>query len=117
MLIFKELTFDAAHYLPNLSEHHKCHYMHGHTYKLKVWLEGIPNDIGWIMDFSEIKQALQPVIDCIDHKILNEVPGLENPTCELLAVWLWDRLKPVLPLLKQIELNETPTSGVVYQGD
>jgi 6-pyruvoyltetrahydropterin/6-carboxytetrahydropterin synthase len=117
MLIFKELTFDAAHFLPHLPEGHKCKHLHGHTYRLKIWLEGKPNDIGWVMDFSLVKQKLQPVIDLIDHKVLNDVEGLNNPTCELTAIWLWRKLKPELPLLKKVELHETPTSGVVYEGD
>jgi 6-pyruvoyltetrahydropterin/6-carboxytetrahydropterin synthase len=117
MLIYKELTFDAAHYLPSLSEGHKCKEMHGHTYRLKVWLEGKPSAIGWVMDFSEVKKILQPVLDKIDHKVLNNVEGLANPTCELVAMWLWNELKPRLPLLKKVELHETPTSGVIYEGD
>lgn len=116
MLIFKELTFDAAHRLPQLPEGHKCREMHGHTYRLKIWLEGTPDEMGWVMDFSNIKKRIKPTIDLIDHKVLNNVEGLEHPTCELLSIWIWNRLKPVLPLLKRIELNETPTSGVVYEG-
>src|ERR1043165_5475765 len=110
MLIFKELTFDAAHYLPQLPDEHKCKALHGHTYRLKIWLQGKPNDLGWIMDFAEIKQKLQPVMKLVDHKVLNNVEGLNNPTCELTAVWLWQKLKPVLPMLSKIELHETPTS-------
>ncbi len=117
MWIFKEITFDSAHFLPNVPGDHKCHHMHGHTYRLTVWLEGTPNETGWLMDFSELKSKLIPVISLIDHKVLNDVPGLANPTCELLSVWLWDNLKPSLPLLKKIELHETPTSGVIYEGD
>lgn len=117
MLIFKALTFDAAHYLPQLPEAHKCRGMHGHTYRLKIWLEGKPNETGWIMDFGEVKQKLQPVIDLLDHKVLNDVEGLINPTCESVAIWIWKKLKPVLPLLKKVELHETPSSGVVYEGD
>jgi 6-pyruvoyltetrahydropterin/6-carboxytetrahydropterin synthase len=117
MLIFKELTFDAAHFLPQLPDGHKCKDLHGHTYRLKIWIEGNINEIGWVMDFSEMKKTLQTVIDMVDHKVLNNVEGLLNPTCELTAVWLWKKLKPVMPLLKKIELHETPTSGVIYEGD
>jgi 6-pyruvoyltetrahydropterin/6-carboxytetrahydropterin synthase len=117
MLIFKEITFDSAHYLPQLHESHKCRQMHGHTYRLKVWLEGKPDARGWVMDFAEVKRIMEPVMEKIDHKVLNEVEGLDNPTCELVAIWIWDRLKPGLPLLKRIELHETPSSGVVYEGD
>jgi len=117
MLIFKEVTFDAAHYLPQLPLTHKCREMHGHTYRLKLWLKGTPDELGWVMDFARVKQLLQPVLDQVDHRVLNNVAGLENPTCELLAVWFWHQLKPVLPLLDKIELHETPTSGVIYEGD
>jgi 6-pyruvoyltetrahydropterin/6-carboxytetrahydropterin synthase len=117
MLILKELTFDSAHYLPELPEDHKCRHIHGHTYRLKVWLEGKPDEIGWVMDFADLKKSLMPVIDTIDHKILNHIEGLENPTCELVAVWLWKKLKPTLSSLKRIELYETPTSGVLYEGE
>jgi 6-pyruvoyltetrahydropterin/6-carboxytetrahydropterin synthase len=117
MLIFKELTFDAAHYLPQLPQGHKCRGMHGHTYHLKVWIEGKPDEAGWVMDFADVKQKLHPVLDLLDHKVLNDVEGLTNPTCELVAVWIWRKLKPVLPSLKKVELHETPTSGVVYEGD
>lgn len=117
MLIFKEITFDSAHYLTGVPEDHKCRGMHGHTYRLKIWLKGQPNENGWVMDFAELKQILKPVVDQLDHKLLNTVEGLENPTCELLAVWIWNRIKPQLPLLHRVELHETPTSGVVYEGE
>ncbi|HEX6916231.1 MAG TPA: 6-carboxytetrahydropterin synthase QueD [Chitinophagaceae bacterium] len=117
MLIFKELTFDAAHYLTSVPEGHKCRNMHGHTYRLKIWLDGPLNDNGWVMDFTELKKALLPVTEQLDHNVLNTVPGLENPTCELVAVWIWNQLKPGLPMLKKVELYETPGSGVIYEGD
>lgn len=117
MLLFKEVTFDAAHYLPLLPEGHKCRDMHGHTYRLRIWLNGKPNEMGWVMDFAEIKRILSPVVDQLDHKILNKVDGLENPTCELVAVWIWNKLKPLLPILDKVELHETPSSGVIYEGD
>lgn len=116
MLLFKEITFDAAHYLPLLPEAHKCRDMHGHTYRLRIWLKGQPNEMGWVMDFAEIKSILSPVVEQLDHKVLNKVEGLENPTCELVAVWIWNKLKPRLPLLSRVELHETPSSGVVYDG-
>ncbi len=117
MLLFKEFTFDSAHFLPNVPPEHKCSNMHGHTYRLRVWLEGKPEpNLGWVMDFAELKKAVKPVLDQLDHKCLNDVKGLDNPTCELIAVWIWDQLKPLLPLMKRIELHETPTSGVIYEG-
>ena len=117
MQLFKKFTFDAAHFLPNVPEGHKCREIHGHTYQLTVVLEGTPDaNLGWVLDFADLKRAIEPVIQQVDHKFLNQVPGLENPTCEYIAIWLWNQLKPVLPLLSKIELYETPTSGVVYDG-
>lgn len=117
MQIFKEFTFDAAHYLTKVPEGHKCAIMHGHTYHLRIWLKGQLNEQGWLMDFSEIKHITKAMLQKIDHQCLNKVEGLENPTCELLAVWIWQNLKPQLPLLFKVELQETPSSGVVYEGD
>ncbi|MBC6493099.1 6-carboxytetrahydropterin synthase QueD [Flavihumibacter stibioxidans] len=118
MLLFKEFTFDSAHFLPNVPVGHKCKEMHGHTYRLKVWLEG-PLDpvLGWVMDFAELKQVVKPVVERLDHKCLNNIEGLTNPTCERIAVYIWDNIKPFLPLLVKVELHETPSSGVIYSGD
>ena len=117
MIIFKQFTFDSAHFLPRLPEGHKCREIHGHTYRLTIYLEGPVNEeSGWVVDFSDLKSTAQLVIGEVDHKFLNKVEGLENPTCELLARWLWNRLLPGLPQLKRIELYETPTSGVIYEG-
>lgn len=117
MRIFKEFTFDSAHFLPNVPENHKCRNMHGHTYRLKVWIEDQPDPVlGWVMDFAVMKQVVQPVVAQLDHKCMNNVAGLENPTCEQIAIWLWNQLKPSLPKLATIELHETPTSGVIYEG-
>lgn len=117
MIIFKKFTFDAAHFLSKVPKTHKCSEIHGHTYTLTVFLEGEPDKkIGWVMDFADIKKNVEPVVKMLDHKFLNKIKGLENPTCELLAVWIWKRIKPSLPLLRKIELNETPTSGVIYEG-
>lgn len=117
MLIFKDFTFDSAHFLPRLPATHKCASLHGHTYLLRVYVEGTPSEqLGWIIDFNELKAKVKPTLELLDHKCLNTVPGLENPTCELIAIWLWEQLKPKLPGLIRIKLQETPTSGVVYEG-
>lgn len=115
--VFKEFSFDAAHYLPNLPDDHKCRGLHGHTYRVKISIEGELDIInGWVMDFSQLKKQILPVIGQLDHKLLNEIEGLGNPTCEIVAVWLWNKLKPELPQLSSIELYETPSSGVIYRG-
>lgn len=118
MTIFKQFTFDSAHFLPNVPDDHKCKQIHGHTYKLTIFIEGpLDEKLGWVADFAVVKRDIKAIIDIVDHKMLNDIPGLENPTCELLGKWLWDKIKVQIPLLKRIELNETPTSGVVYEGE
>ncbi|PIB35993.1 6-carboxytetrahydropterin synthase QueD [Reichenbachiella sp. 5M10] len=117
MVIFKKFAFDSAHFLPNVPEGHKCKNVHGHTYHLTVFLEGdLDEDFQWVMDFKDLKDVVKPVIDRLDHNMINDIPGLENPTAERITVWIWDQIKPHLPLLSKLELNETPTSGVVYEG-
>jgi 6-pyruvoyltetrahydropterin/6-carboxytetrahydropterin synthase len=91
--------------------------MHGHTYRLVVFIKGdLDPHLGWVMDFTEVKKVINPVINQLDHQLLNNIKGLENPTCEMIAIWLWNKIKPEMPLLASIELNETPTSGTVYEG-
>ena len=94
MEIFKEFSFDSAHFLPNVPVGHKCREMHGHTYRLVVYLEGpIDEKKGWVIDFAALKEIVKSVLADVDHKCLNNLPGLANPTCELLAKWLWVQLK------------------------
>lgn len=117
MVIYKRFVFDSAHFLPNVPDGHKCKNIHGHTYRLTVYLEGdLEEDLQWVMDFKDLKDVVKPIIDTLDHKLMNDIEGLENPTAERIAIWIWDKIKPGLPLLSKIELNETPTSGVVYEG-
>lgn len=117
MIIYKQFSFDAAHFLPNVPEGHKCREIHGHTYHLTVFAEGlITTPEGWVLDFGDLKKMMKPILGKLDHHLLNDIPGLENPTAELLSVWIWNSLKPVLPGLVKIELKETPTSGVIYEG-
>jgi len=117
MDIFKIFTIEAAHRLPNVPPGHKCARLHGHSFKVEIRVSGTPNpQTGWIMDFGEIKAAFQPLYDQLDHHYLNEIEGLENPTSERLAVWIWERLKPRLPVLSQVIVHETCTSGCAYSG-
>lgn len=118
MEIFREFSFEAAHHLPNAPEGHKCRRLHGHTYTVAVHVRGAVNeDTGWVIDFGDVKDAFAPVRDQLDHRCLNDVPGLENPTSERLARWLWDRLAPHLPGLCQLVIRETCTSGCIYRGE
>lgn len=117
MIIYKTFSFDSAHYLPNVPAGHKCGGMHGHTYTVKIFLSGEPGpETGWILDYTDLKNGIRPIVSLLDHKLLNEIPGLENPTAERLIIWLWHKIKPIFPELCRIELNETPGTGVIYEG-
>ena len=117
MDIFKVFTLEAAHRLPNVPEGHKCARLHGHSFRVEIHLNGeIGAESGWVMDFADVKAAFRPLYDQLDHHYLNDIAGLENPTSERLAVWIWDRLKPALPLLSEVVVHETCTSGCRYRG-
>jgi 6-pyruvoyltetrahydropterin/6-carboxytetrahydropterin synthase len=116
--IFKEFTFEAAHRLPNVPPGHKCARLHGHSFNVSVHIVGpIGDESGWVRDFADITCAMRPVIDELDHYYLNEVGGLDNPTSEVLARWIWDRIHPALPELSHVIVRETCTSGCVYRGE
>ncbi|MBA3889422.1 MAG: 6-carboxytetrahydropterin synthase QueD [Gemmatimonadaceae bacterium] len=116
MEIFKEFSFEAAHLLPNVPDGHKCARLHGHSFQVRVTVAGdVDPVLGWVMDFAAVKAACRDVHDALDHRYLNEIPGLENPTSEVVATWIWHRLAPRLPLAA-VELRETCTSGCVYRG-
>jgi len=115
--IWKEFTIEAAHRLPNVAEGHKCARLHGHSFRIEVHVGGpVGERSGWIMDFADLTDAFAPVFDSLDHRYLNDVPGLENPTSEVLARWIWDRLAPALADLDQVVVRETCTSGCAYRG-
>ncbi len=117
MEIYKEFSIESAHRLPNLPADHKCSRLHGHSFHIRICVEGeVDPETGWIIDFAEIKAAYKPVFDQLDHYYLNDIEGLENPTSENLAKWIWDRMKPDLPLLSKVIIKETCTSGCVYTG-
>lgn len=117
MEVFKEFSFEAAHRLPQVPADHKCSRLHGHTFYVRLSVSGELNpDMGWLMDFADIKSAFQPIYDRLDHYYLNDIPGLENPTSENLAVWIWQELKPRLPQLSAVEIRETCTSGCIFRG-
>jgi 6-pyruvoyltetrahydropterin/6-carboxytetrahydropterin synthase len=117
MEIYKEFSFEAAHLLPNVPQGHKCGRLHGHSFYVTIYVSGeIDKHTGWLIDFSEIKRIFKPIYDQLDHYYLNDIAGLENPTSENLAIWIWDKLKPALPMMSKIEVKETCTSGCIYTG-
>ncbi|MFV2085427.1 6-carboxytetrahydropterin synthase QueD [Micromonospora sp. LOL_021] len=117
MEIFREFTFEAAHRLPYVPEGHKCARLHGHSYRVTVHVSGqVGAQTGWVIDFGDLKQAFAPVREQLDHHYLNEIAGLENPTSEVLARWIWQRLVGQLPL-SAVTVRETCTSGCVYRGE
>ena len=113
----RDFTFEAAHRLPNAPAGHRCRQVHGHSFEVEIACEGeIDPEAGWLIDFADIKQAFEPLLEQLDHRYLNEIDGLENPTAENIARWIWARLKPTLPLLSQVTVAEKPTSRCEYRG-
>jgi 6-pyruvoyltetrahydropterin/6-carboxytetrahydropterin synthase len=114
--IFRAFTIEAAHRLPNVPVGHKCARLHGHSFRIELHVSGqVDPHTGWVMDFAELKAAFQQIFDRLDHRYLNEIDGLENPTSENLARWIWQQ-KPRLPLLSKVAIHETCTSGCEYSG-
>jgi 6-pyruvoyltetrahydropterin/6-carboxytetrahydropterin synthase len=116
--IYKEFHFEAAHRLPFVPEGHKCARLHGHSFLVRLSIRGdVDPATGWVLDFSDIKQHFAPLHDQLDHRYLNDIEGLDNPTSEHIAGWIWQRLKTTLPTLSAVELRETCTSGCIYRGE
>lgn len=115
----KDYTFEAAHRLPHVPPDHKCYRMHGHSFRVEVCVAGeVDEQLGWLQDYGEITAVVEPLIKKeLDHRPLNEVPGLENPTSEMLCRWLWRRLAPLLPKLAEITVHETCAARCTYRGD
>lgn len=117
MEIFRVFHLQCARRLPALPEAHPCSRVHGHSFRIELTLDGeLDPVLGWVVDFADIGRAWQTVHDALDHRCLNDIDGLDNPTSERLAIWLWDRLKPTLPGLSQLKVMETHDAGCVYRG-
>jgi 6-pyruvoyltetrahydropterin/6-carboxytetrahydropterin synthase len=118
MEIFKEFSFEAAHRLPNVPDQHQCGRLHGHSFRCEVHVAGVADPTtGWVLDFADIKFAFEPLKAQLDHNYLNDVEGLQNPTSENLARWIWQRLRRGLPGLSAVLVRETCTSGCIYRGE
>ena len=118
MRLEKTFRFESAHWLPNVPKGHKCGRMHGHSFKITIAVEGeVEATSGWVLDFGIIKEAFSPLEEQLDHHLLNEIDGLENPTSEVLAKWIWCKLQPNLALLAEVAVEETCTCRCVYRGN
>lgn len=117
MELYKVFSIEAAHRLPHVPEDHKCRRLHGHSFRIEVHVSGpVEQESGWVMDYAEISRIATPVMARLDHNYLNDIPGLENPTSENLAIWLWQQLQSDLPGLSAIAVAETCTAGCIYRG-
>ena len=113
----KAFHFEAAQTLPNVPEGHKCSRMHGHSFTVEVSVEGeVDPEVGWVYDHAEISRAMDPLIEELDHAYLNEISGLENPTIENMAAWIWRKIEDQCPGLCEIVIHETPTARCVFRG-
>lgn len=118
MDIFNRFSLEAARRLPHLPPEHPCSRIHGHSFQVEVHVSGpLQPTLGWVMDFADIQRAWQPIHAALDHRCLNDIPGLENPTSEHLARWLWTRLQAEVPGLSKLVVMETTSSGCIYRGD
>jgi len=116
--LVREYRFEAAHRLPRLPASHKCSRLHGHSFRFEVSLEGeVDPETGFLLDFGDVDTLVRPLVERLDHYFLNEIEGLENPTSEVLAAWIWRRLRPDLPQLRAIMVAETCDARCVYRGD
>lgn len=114
----KSFSFEAAHFLPTFPEGHKCRRMHGHSFRVDVVVDGLVDPaVGYLIDYGELKKLVAPVIDELDHRCLNEIPGLSNPTSEMLAGWIWRRLHGRVPNLAEVIVHETCTSRCEFRGE
>ena len=113
-----DFHLESAHHLPGVPAEHKCHRIHGHSFVIEIHIEGdVDPKTGWLMDYAELQEIFEPVRQQIDHRLLNEIEGLENPTSENLAHWIWQKLQPALPSLREIVVRESDAARCSYRGD
>lgn len=118
MEVYKRFQIEAAHRLPNVPDGHKCARLHGHSFRIELVVTGeVGQDSGWVMDFADIEAAFKPLYAQLDHHYLNDIEGLENPTSENLARWIWQRMKMTLPNLSEVRVSETCNAGCIHRGE
>ncbi|MDA8127397.1 MAG: 6-carboxytetrahydropterin synthase QueD [Betaproteobacteria bacterium] len=117
MDIFRIFHLQCARRLPALPESHPCSRLHGHSFKVELVITGDPDPVlGWVLDFADVEAAWRPIHAALDHRCLNDIPGLDNPTSENLAIWLWRELGSALPGLSAVTVMESHDSGCTYRG-
>lgn len=117
MRIAQAFRFEAAHRLPHVAESHRCFALHGHSYRVVLEVDGpVDPKTGFVIDFFELEAVFQPLLKLLDHHYLNDIDGLDNPTVENIALWIWARTKPALPQLAKVVIHETPDCWAEYDG-
>ena len=115
--LVREYRFEAAHRLPKVPEGHKCRRLHGHSFKVELTVAGpVDPSTGWFIDYGVLDELWQPLHEKLDHNFLNEIDGLDNPTSEILAKWIYERMRPKLPSLSAVTVFETCDARCVYRG-
>lgn len=116
MRIYKDVIFEAAHRLPRVAPEHRCYNLHGHTFKCRIECEGpLDPKLGWVVDFADVDRAVEPLMKQLDHRYLNDVPGLENPTSEVIAAWILERLRATGLPVRAVTLSENDASGAIAE--
>ena len=111
----KIFHIESARSLPYLPKDHPCASIHGHSFQITLTLEGLlDSKLGWLIDYHEIHTKVAPVLAKIDHRLLNEVPGLTNPTTENLTAWLYTEIKKIIPELTLVTVKETQDTECSY---
>ena len=118
MIIYKKYYFDAAHFMTNLKKGHKYTKVHGHSYEKIIKISGnLDKTNNWILNYDDIDEIVNPLLQKIDHKTLNDIKGLEKPTSENLAKWFWERIRKKIVNLESIEIIRPRIGGCIYSGD
>lgn len=103
MQLIKTFQFEAAHRTP---WHDDTARLHGHSFQVDVVVEGpLDSELGWVVDYAEITRLFEPLFAQLDHRALNDVEGLTDPSLDGVRHWIKDRLQPGLPILKDVQVS------------
>lgn len=114
-----QFRLESARFLPKLPQGHPCRQVHGHSFLVTLHLKSqdLHPELEWMIDFNDLKKLADPLMKSLDHKLLNEVPGLTNPTSENLAEFIFKKLKPTVAFLERVSIQETPETECSYGAD